>query len=86
MKNVRPERPRIAYQGLSGAFSEQASLQFDPNSDPVGFSDFTTAFGAAFTGDCDYACLPVENSWAGSINQTYDLLTDSELHVVGEQF
>ncbi|MEM7738218.1 MAG: prephenate dehydratase [Deinococcota bacterium] len=85
MKNVRPDRPRIAYQGLPGAFSEQASLQFDPNSDPVGFSDFTTAFGAAFTGDCDYACLPVENSWAGSINQTYDLLTDSELHVVGEQ-
>jgi prephenate dehydratase len=85
MKNVRPDRPRIAYQGLPGAFSEQASLQFDPNSDPVGFSDFTAAFGAAFTGDCDYACLPVENSWAGSINQTYDLLTDSELHVVGEQ-
>jgi prephenate dehydratase len=27
----------------------------------------------------------VENSLAGSINQTYDLLTDSVLHVVGEQ-
>ena len=30
------------------------------------------------------AC-PSENSLAGSINQTYDLLTDSVLHVVGEQ-
>ncbi len=27
----------------------------------------------------------MENSLAGSINQTYDLLTDSVLHVVGEQ-
>lgn len=85
MKNVRPERPRIAYQGVPGAFSEQASLQFAHNGEPVGYSDFTNAFRAAFSGECDYACLPVENSWAGSINQTYDLLTDSELHVVGEQ-
>jgi prephenate dehydratase len=34
---------------------------------------------------CSHACLPVENSLAGSINQTYDLLTDSVLQVVGEQ-
>ena len=76
---------RIAYQGVTGANSEQAALQFDKDAEPVGYHSFQDAFQAALTGDCDYACLPVENSLAGSINQTYDLLTDSVLHVVGEE-
>jgi prephenate dehydratase len=79
------KRPRIAYQGVPGAFSEQASLQFNPHAEAVGYPDFRAVFQAALSGECDYACLPVENSLAGSINQTYDLLTDSVLHVVGEQ-
>jgi prephenate dehydratase len=78
-------KPRIAYQGVAGANSEQASLQFCPEAEPVGYHSFVEVFNAALTGACDYACLPVENSLAGSINQTYDLLTDSVLHVVGEQ-
>jgi prephenate dehydratase len=78
-------RPRIAYQGVTGAFSEQAALQFDAEAEAVGYPTFEEAFGAAVRGDCTHACLPVENSLAGSINQTYDLLTDSVLHVVGEQ-
>ncbi len=77
--------PRIAFQGVAGAFSEQAALQFRPDADTHGYPSFFEGFGAAVSGACDYACLPVENSLAGSINQTYDLLTDSVLHVVGEQ-
>jgi prephenate dehydratase len=78
-------RPKIAYQGVAGANSEQASLQFHPDSEPIGYHTFQQAFQASLKGECDYACLPVENSLAGSINQTYDLLSDSTLHVVGEQ-
>ncbi len=78
-------RPRIAYQGVAGAFSEEAALGFAPDAETVGFGEFEEAFGAAVSGECTHACLPVENSLAGSINQTYDLLTDSVLHVVGEQ-
>ncbi len=81
----QPRRPRIAYQGMPGAYSEQASLQFLAEGEAVGYHDFRGAFEAALRGGCDYACLPVENSLAGSINQTYDLLTDSVLHVIGEQ-
>lgn len=79
------DHPRIAYQGVAGAFSEEAALKFAPEADVVGFPSFEEAFSAAVGGDCQFACLPVENSLAGSINQTYDLLTDSVLHVVGEQ-
>lgn len=82
---ARESRPRIAFQGVAGAFSEEAALGFAPDADPVGYGEFDEAFQAAVSGECSYACLPVENSLAGSINQTYDLLTDSVLHVVGEQ-
>ncbi len=75
----------VAFQGVSGAFSEQAALQFAPDAETIGFATFEEAFEAAVSGRCSHACLPVENSLAGSINQTYDLLTDSVLHVVGEQ-
>ncbi len=75
----------IAFQGVSGAFSQQAALQFLPDAATVGYPTFFDGFQAAVLGRCDYACLPVENSLAGSINQTYDLLTDSVLHVIGEQ-
>lgn len=62
-----------------------AALQFAPDAEAVGFPSFALAFAAAVSGECTHACLPVENSLAGSINHTYDLLTDSVLHVVGEQ-
>jgi prephenate dehydratase len=78
-------RNRVAYQGLPGAFSEMAVLQFAKDGEAIGFPSFEEAFQATVKGECTHACLPVENSLAGSINQTYDLLTDSVLHVVGEQ-
>lgn len=83
-RDSRPA-PRIAFQGVAGAFSQQAALQFCPAADTVGYPTFFEGFQATVSGECHYACLPVENSLAGSINQTYDLLTDSVLHVVGEQ-
>ncbi|HRN18060.1 MAG: prephenate dehydratase [Trueperaceae bacterium] len=80
-----PRPARVAYQGVPGAFSEEAALGFAPGGQAVGFPTFEEAFAAAADGTCDYACLPVENSLAGSINQTYDLLTDSVMNVVGER-
>ena len=77
--------PRVAYQGIPGAYSEQASLQFDPKCEPIGYPSFKAAFEAVLKGECSYACLAIENSLAGSINATYDLLSDATLHVIGEQ-
>ena len=45
---TRPEI--VAYQGVSGAFSEQAALQFAPNAETVGFTTFEEAFEAAVSG------------------------------------
>ncbi len=85
MNDGSQRKVKVAYQGVPGAFSEVAALQFAPAGEAIGFPTFEEAFEAAQNGECDFACLPVENSVAGSINQTYDLLTDSVLHVVGEQ-
>lgn len=79
------ENTIVAYQGVPGAFSEEAATNFAPKGEARGFPSFEEAFEAAVTGDCTHACLPVENSLAGSINQTYDLLTHSVLNVVSEQ-
>jgi len=75
----------ISYQGVAGANSEIACLQFDESASAIGYHSFKDVFEAALKGETDYACLPIENSLAGSINQSYDLLTDSVLHVVGEE-
>jgi len=82
---IKSATTRVAFQGVAGAFSEEAALAFAPEGEAIGFPSFEEAFDATVRGDCDFACLPVENSLAGSINQTYDLLTDSLLTVVAER-
>lgn len=82
---IKSAATRVAFQGVAGAFSEEAALAFAPGGEAIGFPSFEEAFDATVRGECDYACLPVENSLAGSINQTYDLLTDSVLTVVAER-
>lgn len=62
-----------------------AALEYATDGEAVGFPSFREAFMAAASGRFTHVCLPVENSLAGSINQSYDLLRDSVLHVVAEK-
>jgi len=62
-----------------------AALDYAPDGEAVGFPTFGEAFTAAASGEFTHVCLPVENSLAGSIKQSYDLLRDSVLHVVAEK-
>ncbi|MGQ9735157.1 MAG: prephenate dehydratase [Thermaceae bacterium] len=75
---------RIAYQGTEGAYSEEALLKTFPEATPVGYPTFHQVFAAVEKGEAELGVVPVENTTAGSINQTYDLLLESDLHVVGE--
>lgn len=54
------------------------------NADPRPCTTFETAFAALEKGNVDYALVPLENTLAGSIHRTYDLLLDSKFHIVGE--
>jgi len=77
---------KVAYQGTAGAFSEEAALTVAPDLEPLGLPTFHEVFEAVTGRRADIGVVPVENAVAGSINQTYDLLLDSDLHVVGEAY
>jgi len=76
---------RIAFQGERGAFSEEAALKLlgaDIALVPCGTFDVT--FSAIRNHAADYVLAPMENSLAGSVHRSFDLLVESGLHVVGE--
>jgi prephenate dehydratase len=75
----------VAYQGEPGAWSEQAAFDFfGPQAQPQPFTTFDEVFDAVSQGRCDFGCVPVENSLAGSIHRNYDLLMRHSLRVIGE--
>ena len=79
------ENPRIVYQGVAGAYSEMACLDFfGAECNCVGVKTFDDVFRAVARGEADYAVVPIENSSTGGIRQVYELLGEYEFYVVGE--
>lgn len=79
------DSPRVVYQGVPGAYSEQACLNvFGDDVDSQGLEQFEDCFRAVKEGRADYAVVPIENSSTGAIRQIYDLLTRYECFIVGE--
>lgn len=75
----------VAYQGNPGSYGEIAALNAVPNTTQTrGYPTFHEVATAVERGEADYGVLPVENSLMGAIHQAIDLLTDTELHVIGE--
>ncbi len=79
----------VAYQGVEGAYSYLAALRhYQERYDEVnclGFASFDEAAESVEKGLADVAILPIENTTAGSINETYDILGSRNLHIVGEE-
>ncbi|HEX9717407.1 MAG TPA: prephenate dehydratase [Actinomycetota bacterium] len=76
---------RVAYQGEPGAFSETAVLAAFPDAEPMPCDTVRIAFSRVTSGEAEFGVVPVENSQAGSVNETYDLLLNSDLvRIVGE--
>jgi prephenate dehydratase len=82
-----PTKPpiRVCYQGEPGAYSEKSLRELlGPNVIAVARPDFESCYKAVASRECDYACLPVENSLGGSIHENYDLMLRYDLTVVAE--
>lgn len=82
--------PAVAYQGEPGAFGEEAVGRHFARAglrvEAVGFPTFADTFAAFRSGRCAFAVVPVENSYAGSVHEVYDLLLETpEAVVVGEE-
>jgi chorismate mutase/prephenate dehydratase len=80
---------RVSFQGIEGSYSQLAARKYfaarSAEMEFVGQRSFAEALTLAESGEVGYAFLPIENTTAGSINQTYDLLRQTELKVVGEE-
>ena len=74
---------KVAYSGVEGAFAHIASGRIFPDSNRVAYSDFKAAYNAVVTGECEAAVLPIENSYAGEVGQTIDLIFAGDLHING---
>lgn len=74
----------VAYQGEKGAYSEEGAVSLFPGADLVPLSSIRKVFEAVEVGRAVYGLVPVDNSQAGSINETYDLFLKHGLHLVGE--
>ena len=74
----------VAIQGELGAFSHQAALQLVSNPVVRACRTFEDLFAAVVSGDADLGVVPVENTLAGAVQRTMDLLVEHTLHAVGE--
>ncbi|MGQ0550171.1 MAG: prephenate dehydratase [Armatimonadota bacterium] len=76
---------RVAFQGERGAYSEAAAIEHVGSTDPLPCHTLAEVFDAVERRAADLGMVPVENSQAGSINETYDLLVRRALYIVGER-
>jgi prephenate dehydratase len=76
---------RIAFQGEPGAFSQETIFEtFGVDTPTLPCHSFPDLFRAVAEGRADLGMAPIENSTAGSINQSYDLLLDYDLKITRE--
>lgn len=80
-------RHAVAFQGIHGAYSEQAIRQhFGTNVEVSPCPTLTDVFETMQREQLKYAVVPVENALAGAVSQAYELLMDSDLRIQAEVF
>ncbi len=82
-QSVLIQGSRIAYCGIEGAWANIAAKRIFPKGNMVSFSSFNQAYEAVVKGECDFAVLPVENSFAGDVSQVFDLMHTGPLFING---
>lgn len=85
--DLKTDGVRVVYQGVEGAYSHAATLQFfGMDADAYHVERFEDAMREVRDGKADYAVLPIENSSAGAVIDNYDLLVQYENYIVAETF
>ena len=78
-------KPRVAFQGERGAFSEEAAHHLlGPEIEVVPRRTFADLYTSLDEGFADYVLAPIENSIAGVVQPSVDLLHASALQVLDE--
>jgi len=78
-------KPRVAFQGERGAFSEEAALKLlGADIELVPQRTFEMLFRSGESGEADYVLAPVANSIAGPVRASLELLERSPLLALDE--
>lgn len=76
---------KVIFQGVPGAYSQKAMTEyFGEKVDSSYVDTFKEAMEAIKNKEADFAVLPIENSSAGIVNTSYDLLVEYDNYIVGE--
>jgi len=78
------DRRLVAFQGEHGAYGEVASRKLVPAGAYIPCLEFIDVFRGVEDGQFDLGVVPVENSLEGAVTQVNDLLTTTDLKVIGE--
>lgn len=73
----------IACQGVDGAYSGVTANKIFPDSPVKFYTQFEDVFEAVNKGEAKFGVIPVENSTAGSVHESYDLIMKYRFYVVG---
>ncbi|HEY0367621.1 MAG TPA: prephenate dehydratase domain-containing protein [Pyrinomonadaceae bacterium] len=79
------KKTRVAFQGERGAFSEEAALKLlGEQIELVPRRTFADLYDSLDSGIADYVLAPVENSIAGVVRASVELLNSKSLNVLDE--
>lgn len=71
----------VAVPGTSGSYSHIACGQIFEDFEPIFFEDFDDVFKTVENGGADFGILPIANSTAGSVGQTYELMKKHDFKI-----
>ena len=78
--STEAHKPRVAFQGERGAFSEEAALRLlATNIELVPRRTFAALYDSIDNDEADYVLAPVANSIAGVVHASVDLMEQSSL-------
>ncbi len=84
-KVIEEESYKVAFLGPRGTFSDQAARNyFSPKCEFIPLKSITDIFRSVRVREADFGVVPIENSTAGSMGLTLDLLVELDVGVCGE--
>lgn len=78
---ARGGTPRVMCQGTAGAYSEQACRAVFENPQISFCPEFEDVFEAVSQGKAAFGVLPIQNSTAGSVHRTYELMKQYDFKI-----
>lgn len=81
--NLTSKNTIIGFSGSKGSFTEEAAFKFFGDCTKKTYKGFEKVFIAVQNKEINYGIIPMENSTAGIIQETYDCLQKYKVAIIG---